>query len=207
MIFFFPALLISCSLLQKEMKTDYSVSELLSKVCMRGEGRGKLSMLQKSYTFDYEFLVDDKKFLLGIDFPFHKEEFIRIDFNKDTVNMGGKLYRRLLENWNDTLESRNALVRFLSSWSHLLVSIRVCRNDPRGKSCLFDHLDKWWMLKDDGKKGRLTFSYFPHQDNSHGMIFDNFNIKKGYFNRQKIDIRFFKRRVEMEFFTNSCSAR
>ena len=172
---------------------------------MRAEGRGKLSTSQKTYTFSYELDIDDKKFLLGVDFPFYREEFLKINFKTEGVKVEGSLYKRLLKNLDNNSRLFSELKEFFSSWGHLLLSIRKCRNNVEGRECFFANLDdKRWTVKDGGKRGRLMFTYFPHLDKDHGIIFDNFKIKEGYFNRQKIDIRFSVGRMTMEFFINSC---
>ena len=164
-----------------------------------------MKILRKTYTFGHELMFDDKKFLLGVSFPFRKEEFIKFDWGGEDIDIEGTLYVRLLENLNNDSELRKELKIFLSSWARLLASIRVCRNDSRGKSCFSSRLGKGWTLKDDGKEGRLTFIYLPHREYKRKMTFDNFKIKRGYFHRQTVDIRFSVGRIVIEFFTNSCS--
>ena len=166
-----------------------------------------MKILRKTYTFGYEWVIDDKKVLLGVDFPFHKEEFIEFHFKGEDVNIEGPLYRRLLRNLNNDSQLRKELKMLLSSWARLLVSLGVCRDDSSAKKCFSNRLGKRWTPKDNGKEGRLTFVYIPHPENEHKMTFDNFKIKRGYFNRQKVDIRFSGGRVAMEFFTNSCSGK
>ena len=162
-------------------------------------------MGRKSYRFGHELALDEKGFLLGVDFPFRKEKFLKFDFRGEAVEIGGSLYGQLSENLNENVQLRKELKTLLSSWARLLASVSICRNDSRGKDCFFHHLDQRWALKAYAKEGRLTFSYRSRQKNGRKIIFDNFEIGKGYFNRQKIDIHFSGGRIVMEFFTNSCS--
>ena len=163
-----------------------------------------MAVFEKKYTFSYESSIDEKGFLLGADFPFYKEEFLKINFQGERVDVRGSLYRRMQKNVNKDSKWYKDLEASLSSLGLLLASIHGCRGDSAGKDCLYRRLEGRWAVKADGKRGRLTFS-LPYGGEGRGMTFEHFRIRDGHFTRQKIDIHLPEGRIVMEFFINSCS--
>ena len=196
---------VSCSSPQREERRILSFSELLGRICMKGEGRGKLKSLGKTYTFNHELAIDGDGFLLGVDFPFYREEFLKIDFKRGRRGIDGSLYKRMLKHFDGEPQLRKGIEDSLSSLGHLLASIQICRNGLRGRECFSNRLDDRWRWKDNLKKGHLSFSYFPHKGKSRAMVFARFKVRDGYLNRQKIDIHLSEGEIVMEFFINSCS--
>ncbi len=101
-IFLLSFLFVSCATrlpTQQEALTLPSLKSLLKNVCLSSEGKGRFEIQNQTFHFDFESLhqVQEKKWLMGLDFPLVGEESLIIDWNQlytaQTLRPQGSFFR------------------------------------------------------------------------------------------------------------------
>ncbi len=76
-------------------KTEIKINDLSKNICLNGEGSGKIHINDDSYSFDFQSALKDKKWLLGIQFPFRGEELLEVNFDNENYYLSGDFYQKI----------------------------------------------------------------------------------------------------------------
>lgn len=82
-LLFVVFILSSCSVF-KARKLSRDVSENAKKICLSGNGKGRLEVQDQKYVFSYESLMEEElaRWTLILDFPLHNQEELKLDWSK-----------------------------------------------------------------------------------------------------------------------------
>lgn len=87
LLFSIILLLSSCSVF-KTNKLSRDIKTNIQKICLSGQGKGRLTVQKKTYIYGYESLLEEDmaKWTLALDFPMRNQEIFKLDWSK-----GGKV--------------------------------------------------------------------------------------------------------------------
>lgn len=120
---FIVLLVTSCSTLNKAPKkaADLQLSKNLSRICLSGEGRGRMTGSKQKIYFNFEAINNSKKkeWALAFAIPLYGEEILRIDWsNPMSFKARGKIVKRLYMNMGKNkalmMQSFKTIVAFLN---------------------------------------------------------------------------------------------
>jgi hypothetical protein len=146
-------LMTSCSSLFRGNASlgNRSVDELLASVKLTGEGKGRLTLEERSYVFGVDsILKENQDWILAVAIPLHGEEVmilpdlkkIRVD-NEETETFEDRIEREFQQmklnkvvSSKDFLHGVRSLVRF--SLAHTWGQFRNCKEQEKGFFCSLD---------------------------------------------------------------------
>lgn len=157
----------SCSNLGTVFKT-YTVSRDITEstklICLSGEGKGRLSLKNRKYSFGFESGVnkEEEKWILGLNFPLRKMETFELDWSDGKkVKFKTSIEDKLLR------ENRNLNPKSLSKFTHGLgklieevLLIRDVQSDVAKQKTKFiwESTDNYLMVSSKDKKFTAKFS-------------------------------------------------
>jgi hypothetical protein len=196
-------MLTSCSsLFEKKERLEFkSFSDGWNRICLSGDGKGRLKYGKNRYSFSYEMLLKKKleKWLIGMNFPMHGEEVLSVSFSNIfkteeadvkggfidriysdlEIKKGGKKTKQLLDSL--FLDIGNFLAIYNSN---ILENkrYRIIENKSSSGSVRKKHKKQFsWSIEDSGIF-RITMS----EHDKHFVQF-NFYNSKSFSNR--VDIK------------------
>ena len=182
-VFFCLVFLFDCSSLQQDK--NLSSKELLSYVCTEGEGRGRLTLFNKSYSFGFESYMTKKKLTMGLDIPFHGEEILIVKFEPQ-IKIKGSFYRLIFKEVQDKKELQLILKQTFHIYGQFLKSFQQGKNH--------EHFEY--------HKGHLIFKGL-----SQGIGIGYSKLRKNYFSRQSIKMKIDGKKVALDMLYKKCYGR
>lgn len=132
-----------CSLF-KTYSLSRDITKESKKICLSGEGKGRLSVHGSRYVFSYENLLDleHNHWILGLDFPLRNQETIELDWsNPKKVKFKTSIESKILQEQKD-IDPRE-LNLFIQSFGSLLRDIVTFKADENKQ----DSVMKWSINK------------------------------------------------------------
>jgi hypothetical protein len=91
----FQFLLSSCGLFDSKNKESIIIAPELSKVCSQSIGKGRFHLDSDKYVFDFETVAKSNSWLMAMQFSFHGEEVLELDWRK-RGHYRGNFYHRVM---------------------------------------------------------------------------------------------------------------
>ena len=180
----------SCSFIQTS-QLSHNILKDVQKVCLSAEGRGRLILQDKKYTFSYESALrqEEKKWFMSFVFPIYGEEYVELEWTRDKkVQYQFSFEQKLLKEQKGL--SPEELEIFFETWTKFLHEIIQLKNNRLEKmNFLWISSDKTLiarqLLKDYQANVQIEFknlvsdSYFGRYDiiMQHSNSLEKFRIE------------------------------
>jgi len=112
-----------CSLFTPKKITE-NINKEVQRICFSSDGRGRISILDHTYSFSYEseLNIEENQWMLGLEFPLYGEEIIAINWkDPEKPKILGKLEERILKE-KDGIDPIQ-LEYFLNKWAQFIYEV------------------------------------------------------------------------------------